>query len=88
MHGISEQHMNRFIHSTITIQRKKTHIKNVACELMECLDGLPSPTNVTLNLKDYMAHCVGGIEHTVKFTVVKKCFLELKNLNYSNMEKQ
>lgn len=59
MHGLKETHNNRFIHSTVTISKKKTHLKNVSCELHEVIDGINTPLDVTHNIKDYLVHCVG-----------------------------
>jgi len=59
MHGLGESHQGRFVNSTITISKKKIHIKNVSCELMEVLDGTVLTADLTLNVKDFLAHCVG-----------------------------
>jgi len=59
MHGLGENHHGRFSSSTITISQKKTYLKNVSSELLESLDGINLTADVTINIKDHLAHCVG-----------------------------
>lgn len=59
MHGIGERHLNKFSHSEIKIAGKKTHVKNVSFELHEALDFNVLLASTTINLKDYLTHCVG-----------------------------
>lgn len=59
MHGLSENHQNRFSHSTIKISPILANIKNVSAELLQCLDGTTLTLGVNINVKDYLTHCVG-----------------------------
>lgn len=59
LHGISENHQGKFLNSEIKIVKKKNNVKNVSCELMESLDGTLLASDLTLNVKKYLAHCVG-----------------------------
>lgn len=59
MHGLKEVNNGKFSLSEIKIQGKKTHIKNVAYELMEVFgDNLPN-NGFNVNIKEMLAHCVG-----------------------------
>jgi hypothetical protein len=71
MHGLGENHQGRFSNSTITILQKKTYLKNVSSELLESLDGNTLTADVTINIKDYLAHCVG----------VHRAYSEIYNIN-------
>lgn len=59
LHGLGEEHNNRFLHSTIKIAEKKVHVKNVSAELIETLDNITITAAQTINVKDYLTHCVG-----------------------------
>lgn len=59
MHGLKEHHNSRFIHSDIEIDQKKNYLKNVSVELLEIFDGITFNQKTTINLKDYLCHCVG-----------------------------
>lgn len=59
MHGLGENHQNRFAQSTIKISPILPHTKNVSAELIKCLDGLTLTLGTNINVKDYLTHCVG-----------------------------
>ncbi|WET51654.1 YaaC family protein [Chryseobacterium indologenes] len=59
MHGVGEKHHNKFSNSTIKIAEKKTSTINVSCEFLNVLDNNIITTPQTINVKDYLAHCVG-----------------------------
>lgn len=59
MHGITEKNNNKFSHSTITKQKKKANIVQVAHELVSVFDPNISTADVTINVKDLLNHCVG-----------------------------
>ncbi|EJU9689861.1 hypothetical protein N5M97_003552, partial [Vibrio cholerae] len=59
MHGMSENHNNKFINSEITKQKQKTNIIQVAHELVSLFDPLTPKTDKILNTKSLLNHCVG-----------------------------
>lgn len=59
MHGLSENHHNRFLNSTIKISPIISGTKNVSAELLECLDGTTLSMGLNINVKGYLTHCVG-----------------------------
>jgi hypothetical protein len=59
MHGITQNHNMRFIHSRIKIEQKKIYHRNVSAELMEVLDYTLVPASLDINVKDFLSHCVG-----------------------------
>jgi hypothetical protein len=59
MHGINENHKNKFNHSTITKQKKKNEIVQVAHELTSIFDRNIAVGDVTIGVKDLLNHCVG-----------------------------
>ncbi|WP_434717851.1 YaaC family protein [Raoultella ornithinolytica] len=59
MHGMSENHNNRFSQSTITKQKQKKQIVQVAHEIVSIFDPNIANTDVILNVKDILNHCVG-----------------------------
>lgn len=59
MHGISENHNNKFLHSTITKQKKKVEIIQVAHEIVSVFDKNIPVVDVKINVRDLMNHCVG-----------------------------
>ncbi|PKQ78779.1 hypothetical protein CJP16_09540 [Aeromonas sobria] len=59
MHGITENHNNKFSHSTITKQVKKTNIVQVAHEIVSIFDENIPALSIQLNVRDLLNHCVG-----------------------------
>lgn len=49
-HGIKENHNNKFSHSTITKQKQKLQIVQVAHELVSVFDPNISTSNITINV--------------------------------------
>jgi len=80
MHGISEQHNGRFIHSSITVSKKKASTINVSCELLECLDEVILNVDTTINLKDFLAHCVGVHRAYSEIYTSKEVFFRLEDI--------
>lgn len=59
MHGINESHNNKFLHSTITKQKQKTNIVQVAHEIVSVFDKNIPTVDVQLNVSELLNHCVG-----------------------------
>lgn len=59
MHGINESHNNKFLHSTITKQKQKTNIVQVAHEIVSVFDKNMPTIDVQFNVRDLLNHCVG-----------------------------
>lgn len=59
MHGIKENHNNKFLHSTITKQKKKINIVQVAHEIVSILDKNITNDDLTINVRELLNHCVG-----------------------------
>lgn len=59
MHGINEKHNNKFIHSTITKQKQKQQIVQVAHELVSIFDPSITLEDETINVSKILNHCVG-----------------------------
>lgn len=79
MHGLGENHQGRFSRSTITIAEKKTHLKNVSCELIEALDNIPITASTTVNVKDYLCHCVGIHRAYSEIYNIDELFFRIEN---------
>lgn len=59
MHGITESHNNKFLHSTLTKQKQKINIVQVAHELVSVFDKNISTGDIQLNVRELLNHCVG-----------------------------
>lgn len=59
MHGMNENHNNKFSQSTITKQKQKQKIVQVAHEIVSIFDPNIAKTDVLLNVKELLNHCVG-----------------------------
>ena len=59
MHGINENHNNKFLHSNIIKQKQKINIVQVAHEIVSVFDKNISTGDVTINVRELMNHCVG-----------------------------
>jgi len=59
MHGINENHNNKFSHSTITKQKQKTNIVQVAHEIVSIFDKNIPIADIQINVRDLLNHCVG-----------------------------
>lgn len=59
MHGINENHNNKFLHSTITKQKQKNNIVQVAHEVVSIFDKNISIDDIQLNVRELLNHCVG-----------------------------
>ena len=59
MHGINEKHNNKFSHSTITKQKQKVNIVQVAHEIVSVFDNNIPTGDVVINVRDLLNHCVG-----------------------------
>lgn len=59
MHGINENHNNKFSHSIIIKQKQKTNIVQVAHEIVSIFDKNIPAGDVHINVRDLLNHCVG-----------------------------
>ncbi|SES25550.1 YaaC-like Protein [Vreelandella subterranea] len=59
MHGMKEDHKHKFINSEIVKQRQKQQIVQVAHELVSLFDPGITTSDLTLNTKNILNHCVG-----------------------------
>jgi hypothetical protein len=59
MHGMKEMHNHKFTNSQIVKQKQKQQIVQVAHELVSLFDSHMPITDLTLNTKDMLNHCVG-----------------------------
>lgn len=59
MHGMNETHNNKFIHSTITKQKQKHQIVQVAHEIVSIFDPSITTSDTTINVREILNHCVG-----------------------------
>lgn len=59
MHGMTENHNHKFSHSTITKQKQKKLIVQVAHELVSVFDPNISTGDIVINVRDLLNHCVG-----------------------------
>lgn len=59
MHGMKEEHNNKFSQSTITKQRQKFDIVQVAHEIVSIFDPNIAATDIIINVKELLNHCVG-----------------------------
>ena len=59
MHGMTEKHNHKFAHSTITKQKQKMQIVQVAHELISIFDPNISTGDTVINVRELMNHCVG-----------------------------
>lgn len=79
MHGITEKNNHKFLHSTITKQAKKAGVVQVAHELVSVFDPNISTTNVTINVKDLLNHCVGVHRAYSEIYNQREVFFRLKD---------
>jgi hypothetical protein len=80
LHGLGESHNNKFLHSTIKILEKKATVKNVSSELLEVLDNITLTTALNINVKDYLAHCVGIHRAYSEIYNTEEIFIRVDNL--------
>lgn len=59
MHGMNENHNNKFAHSTVTKQKQKHQIVQVAHEIVSIFDPNIPSTDITINVREILNHCVG-----------------------------
>jgi hypothetical protein len=59
MHGMTENHNHKFSHSTITKQRHKTNVVQVAHEIVSVFDPHISTGDIVINVRELLNHCVG-----------------------------
>ena len=59
MHGMTENHNHKFAHSTITKQKQKINLVQVAHELVSVFDPNISTGDIVINVRDLLNHCVG-----------------------------
>lgn len=88
LHGLGEQHNNKFHHSTIKIAEKKTNVKNVSAELIEVLDGNIVSSSIVLNVKDFLIHCVGIHRAYSEIYNIEEIFYRIEDMKlYKNGKK-
>lgn len=58
-HGMTENHNHKFAHSTITKQRQKHNVVQVAHELISVFDPAITTADLVINVRDTLNHCVG-----------------------------
>ncbi len=80
MHGIGANHNNRFIHSTLRIAEKKSFLKNISIELSESLDGFSINYPLSVNVKDYMMHCIGVHRAYSEIYNLEEIFFRIEDL--------
>ncbi|GBF32428.1 hypothetical protein DCCM_0622 [Desulfocucumis palustris] len=80
MHGVKERNNGRFVHSEITIEAIKNHIKNVSAELHRVLDSRTISTSLTLNLRELLSHCVGIHRTYCEIYNMKESFCKLMDI--------
>lgn len=59
MHGINESHNNKFLHSTVTKQKQKINIVQVAHEIVSVFDKNIPKDDIQINVRELLNHCVG-----------------------------
>jgi len=79
MHGMSENHNNKFFSSTITKQKQKTQVVQVAHELVSIFDPTTPTGDVTLNVRELLNHCVGVHRAYSEIYSQPEVFVKIKN---------
>lgn len=79
MHGITEKHNHKFAHSTITKQKQKLNIVQVAHELVSSFDPAIQTTDLQINVRDLLNHCVGVHRSYSEIYNQKEVFFKLKD---------
>lgn len=59
MHGMAENHNSKFCQSTVTKQKQKQNIVQVAHEIISVFDPRITIDDMKINVKDLLNHCVG-----------------------------
>lgn len=78
-HGITEKHNNKFLHSTITKQKQKVNVVQVAHEIVSLFDSGVSTADTTLKVKELLNHCVGVHRAYSEIYNQPEVFFRLKN---------
>jgi hypothetical protein len=85
MHGMTEKHNHKFLHSTITKQKQKINIVQVAHELISVFDPTVSTADLVINVRELLNHCVGVHRAYSEIYNQQEVFFRLKNhLLYKN----
>lgn len=85
MHGMNENHNNKFSQSVIKKQKQKKDIVQVAHEIVSIFDPNIANTDVILNVKDILNHCVGI--HRTYSEIYSQAEIFYKIVNYKLFRK-
>lgn len=59
LHGVKQNGSTKFAKATIKISKKKNYIKNVSAEFIDVIDQYSIKSDMELNVKKLLIHCVG-----------------------------
>lgn len=88
MHGLNENHNNKFLHSTITKQKQKNEIVQVAHEIVSLFDKNIPKTDLKLNVRELLNHCVGVHRAYSEIYNQKEVFFRLENQTLNKKGKE
>lgn len=87
-HGLEANHHGRFSSSVIKVHQKKGYVKNISSELQEALDGTTLTIDLNINIKDYLAHCVGVHRAYSEIYNIDELFYRIEDFKiYKNAKK-
>lgn len=78
MHGLNENHNNKFENSIIIKQKQKNNIVQVAHEICSIFDANFPTTSINLNAKDLLMHCIGIHRAYSEIYSQKEIFVKIK----------
>lgn len=79
VHGMSERNNNKFIHSTVTKSAQTNPTIQVAHELISIFDPSVATTDVNINVRELLTHCVGVHRAYSEIYGQKEVFFRIKN---------
>lgn len=78
-HGMKDTHNNKFSRSEITKEKQKSQVVQVAHELISVFDPNTPTSDVKINVKDLLNHCVGVHRAYSEIYNQSEVFFRLKN---------
>ncbi|AOA57111.1 YaaC family protein [Acinetobacter larvae] len=88
MHGASEKHNNRFIHSEIMKQKQKIQLVQVAHELISLFEPNIPNVDISINVKSLLSHCIGIHRPYAEIYKQKEIFFKIEKYRLYKHGKQ
>lgn len=79
VHGMNERNHGKFLHSTVTKAAQTAPVVQVAHELISIFDPSITTTDLTLNVRELLTHCVGVHRAYSEIYGKREAFFRIKN---------